>query len=370
VLRADALASALGGTLSPQPGGHALLRVSGVAVDVADRVPFVTIAGDVVPLACAPFVAEGQWYVPLQLAVAVLPRYDSTLAYDAARGELRIAGAAREAVRGADSTAPQAVSSASAAPVGSPANHASDAPHRRRVIVVDAGHGGPDNGMTGPIGGTFEIREKDITLAVAKRLAATLRERGLVVAMTRTTDTLIALADRGRIAYARKADLFISVHVNAANLAWSDPEGARGFETYFLAEAKTEDAKRVEQMENEAVRFETGANAPKGDPLAFIINDMAQNEHLRESSDLAATIQERLATVHPGPSRGVKQANFAVLRTSFMPAVLVEIGFGTNRAEAKYLDDPSQQRRLAAAIADATVEYLDRYQRRVQTASP
>src|SRR5438552_1857528 len=83
-------------------------------------------------------------------------------------------------------------------------------------------------------------------------------------------------------------------------------------------------------MENESVRFETGANAPKGDPLSFIITDMAQNEHLRESGDLAATIQAGLGAVHPGPSRGVQQANFAVLRGSYMPAVLVEIGFGMN----------------------------------------
>jgi len=89
--------------------------------------------------------------------------------------------------------------------------------------------------------------------------------------------------------------------VNAANPGWKDPGASRGFETYFLAEAKTEEARRVEQMENEAVRFETGANAPRGDPLSFIINDMAQNEHLRESSDLATTIQDELGRVHPGP---------------------------------------------------------------------
>jgi N-acetylmuramoyl-L-alanine amidase len=122
-------------------------------------------------------------------------------------------------------------------------------------------------------------------------------------------------------------------------------------------------------MENEAVRFETGANARKGDPLSFIINDMAQNEHLRESNELAGTIQRSLGRVHPGPSRGVKQANFAVLRTSFMPAVLVELGFGTNAAEAGYLTDDAAQRALAEAIANATADYLDRYSRRVGVSS-
>ena len=80
-------------------------------------------------------------------------------------------------------------------------------------------------------------------------------------------------------------------------------------------------------LEGQGVRFETGVNAPRNDPLGFIINDMAQNEHLRESSRLAELIQAGMRSVHPGPNRGVKQAGFRVLVTAFMPAVLVEIGF-------------------------------------------
>jgi N-acetylmuramoyl-L-alanine amidase len=118
-------------------------------------------------------------------------------------------------------------------------------------------------------------------------------------------------------------------------------------------------------MENEAVRFETGAYAPKGDPLSFIINDMAQNEHLRESNDLAETIQQGLKTFHPGPSRGVQQANFAVLRGSYMPAVLVEIGFGTNPDEADYLSNYSNQREIAASIARSVLDYISHYEARV-----
>ena len=162
-------------------------------------------------------------------------------------------------------------------------------------MIVDAGHGGVDNGMTGPIGGGPKIYEKDITLAVAKKLGARLQARGFDVVYTRTTDTLIALDDRGRIANRNGGDLFISIHVNAANLGWTDPEGARGVETYFLSEARTEDARRVERMENAAVRFEqTGPGLDTGDPLSFILSDMQQNEHLRESSELAEIIQHRL----------------------------------------------------------------------------
>ena len=118
-------------------------------------------------------------------------------------------------------------------------------------------------------------------------------------------------------------------------------------------------------MENEVVRFETAAGARKGDPLSFIVTDMLQNEHLRESSELAELVQRRLADAHPGPDRGVKQAGFRVLVTAFMPAVLIEVGFGTNAAEARYLASESGQEQLATAIAAATVEYLGRYERRV-----
>lgn len=236
---------------------------------------------------------------------------------------------------------------------------------RKRRIVVDAGHGGVDPGMSGPLGRGWKIKEKDITLQVSRRLADALRERGLEVVMTRTSDTLIDLHDRGRIANEKAGDLFISIHVNAANPRWKHPASARGFETYFLAEAKTEDAKRVERMENESVRFETDAEASTGDPLSFIINDMAQNEHLRESSELASIIQARLGKVEPGPSRGVKQAGFMVLTTAYMPAVLVEIGYGTNPADATFMKSPTHQRQIANAIADAAVEYLEHYERRL-----
>jgi N-acetylmuramoyl-L-alanine amidase len=92
---------------------------------------------------------------------------------------------------------------------------------------------------------------------------------------------------------------------------------------------------------------------------------MKQNEHLRESSELADLIQEGLSAMHPGPNRGVKQAGFRVLVTAFMPSVLVEIGFGTNRKEAEFLNSSVKQAAIASAIADAAVQYLRRYERRV-----
>lgn len=228
-------------------------------------------------------------------------------------------------------------------------------------VVVDAGHGGVDPGA----GMQGRLKEKDVTLQLSMKVGAALRRRGIQVVYTRTRDTLIARADRGRIANEAEGDVFLSIHVNAANPRWKRPTAARGFETYFLGVAKTEDSRRVEEMEEESGRFETASASSGDDPLDFILTDMLQNEHLRESSDLAEIIQRHLRKIHPGPDRGVKQAGFTVLVSAFMPAVLVEVGFGTNREEAKFLASPQRQEEMAEAIADATREYLQRHERRV-----
>jgi N-acetylmuramoyl-L-alanine amidase len=229
-------------------------------------------------------------------------------------------------------------------------------------VIIDAGHGGRDPGA--PLRNT-SLREKDVALQVALKVGDALKAKGVEVYYTRVKDTLIALHDRGRMANQAKGDLFISIHVNAANPGWRNPDAARGFETYFLAEARTEDARRVEEMENESVRFESDAQVKSNDPLSFILSDMMQNEHLRESSDLADLVQRHMHDAHPGPNRGVKQAGFRVLVSAFMPAILVELGFGTNPEDAAYMVNPSKQRLMARAIADATREYLERHQRRV-----
>ena len=249
----------------------------------------------------------------------------------------------------------------------------------RRKVVVDAGHGGSRPGMQARLPNGSTVDEKDITLGIATKLAAELRKRGVDVVMTRQRDADVCprfanrdcsidveLEERGRIANDAHGDLFLSIHVNAAGPGEPHPRGVRGLETYFLAEAKTEDERRVEAMENGTVRFETARPVAPNNPLAFIINDMAQNEHLRESSELASTIQGGVGVSHPGASRGVKQANFSVLRNAYMPAVLVETGYGSNAKEALWLVSQSGQRELAASIVDATMDYLEKYERRVR----
>ncbi len=362
-LRADVLAEALGGQLVRDGARTARYRlnVGRIGVELETGTALAVIAADTLPLSGTVFRRAATLYVPLGLAADLLPRMGAGVMFDAAKQEIRrfapVAAAKRAAPPVPTTSAPRS-SPAISKPFGSRGA-------RQHVVVVDAGHGGRDNGMSGPIGGGPRVYEKNITLAVSQQLQRALEERGIRVIMTRTTDTLIGLYDRGPIANAAKGDLFVSIHVNAANPRWQNPGGARGFETYFLAEAKTEDERRVAAMENEAVKFETNADVSRDDPLGFIMRDMAQNEHLRESMRLATLIQDGMRTVHPGPNRGVKQAGLAVLVTAFMPAVLVEIGFGTNRAEAGYITDPQRQSELADRLADAIERYLDEYERKV-----
>ena len=375
MLRADALAAMIPIDIRHDSASSYTLEIWGARLRLETGVPMVRAGDDVYPLASAPTMDHGHLMLPLQMISEVFPVAVPNTRWDVAAGRLVVFNAASSAV-----TVPRAIVQNGGEVVRARRPNYDRSPsvddgrlppvptkHYRRTIIVDAGHGGVDNGMTGPLNGSGpKIYEKDITLAVAKRLGAQLSARGVDVVYTRTADTLIALDDRGRIANRASGDLFISIHVNAANPNWKDPGGARGFETYFLSEARTEDARRVEQMENAAVRFEdTPTKIDRDDPLSFILSDMRQNEHLRESSELADIIQQSLGKMHPGPSRGVKQAGFRVLVTAYMPAVLVEIGFGTNAREAAYISSPAKQDALAAAIADAAMKYVDRYEQRV-----
>lgn len=380
-VQAVALAAALGGQVVGGRGASDKYRfeVGTTGIDLEAGSRYAIVAGDTVLLTGRVYKSGTVVFVPLTMAVDLLPRLGAGVLYDADKHELRrfvpvVASSraapsaparAESASQNSSNKSGSSANSSTAATLATGAPSGATAGARKHVVIVDAGHGGPDNGMSGPIGAPQKIYEKNVTLAISKQLARALEQRGVKVVMTRTTDTLIALRDRGRIANQAKGDVFVSVHVNAANPGWNNPGGARGFETYFLAEAKTEDERRVAAMENESIRFETTIDASRDDPLGFIIRDMAQNEHLRESSRLATLIQGGLKEVHPGTNRGVKQAGFAVLVTAFMPAVLVEVGFGSNRSDAAFMTDPKGQEQLASSIADAVVKYLAEYERKV-----
>ncbi len=351
--------------------GAAVVRAAGRQYAFVLGAAYFSVGSRVFGLAEAPYVARDSLFVPLQFLVEWLPRLaGDRYRFDPARSRLEeLPGSPVVVASDASAGRSRAASPVRTAPAAAPAPPPSPPTRRRRlthIVALDPGHGGPDVGMIGPIqhGRTF-LREKDVTLAVARAVADELRRRGVRAVLTRTRDTLIALADRGRIAAEDSASVFVSIHVNAANPHWRDAALARGFETYFLAEARTEDARRVQNMENASVRFETDTTTRAGDPMSFILNDLAQNEHLRESSQLAAIIEDSLKRVHPAEARGVKQAGFVVLATSYMPAVLVEVGYGSNYEEARFLTSASGQRQLARGIAGAIVGYLAEYDRRL-----
>jgi N-acetylmuramoyl-L-alanine amidase len=344
MVEAGPLVRFLGGTLESRDSLRYRLRLSGLDAELMAGLPFFKTGETAWPLSAAPALDAKRLFVPLQLVADLLPRLARDIEYDRARGELR---------------GPAVV------PTATPVRATPPAAPRKRVVVVDAGHGGTDPGMRASLGGGKVAFEKTINLGIAQKLAVALRDKGFEVVMTRTRDTLISLSDRGAIANKAGGHLFLSVHVNASGTSERRPGSTRGFETYFLSEARTEDERRVAAMENEAVRYETDEGGSTVDGLSFLLNDMAQNEHLRESSDLAETIQRHLgARGHPGPDRGVKQAEFVVLIRAFMPAVLIETGYGTNQSEARWLASGAGQSILANAIANAATEYLRNYDRR------
>ena len=225
-----------------------------------------------------------------------------------------------------------------------------------RTVVIDPGHGGVDLGAQGAAG----LLEKDIALLIARKLRATLANSlGLQVFLTRDKDDDISLDERTAIANNYKADLFVSIHANA-----SRARAANGSEVYFLSsQASDEESRRVAQSEGLAAA--PAAPAGSGADLALILWDMAQAEHLEESSLLATRLQEELAAVTGSQGRGVKQAPFRVLVGAAMPAVLVEVAFISNPEEEKLLAQDAFLAKVAAALARGVGRYDQEYARRV-----
>lgn len=218
-----------------------------------------------------------------------------------------------------------------------------------RRVVVDAGHGGKDPGAIGPTG----LKEKTITLKLARLVAEKLKKRlGCKIYLTRNSDKYVGLTQRTAIANSKKADLFISIHVNAAK-----NRKLRGIETYFLNFALDDDAMRVAARENATSRKRIGE-------LKNILNDIMKNTKVNESSRLAGEIQNALVknmrrkygTI---PDLGVKQAPFFVLIGARMPSVLVEVSFISNPVEERRLKSDRYLDRLADGIVNGVVAYAE-----------
>ncbi len=230
--------------------------------------------------------------------------------------------------------------------------------HSVLTIVLDPGHGGKDPGA---VGRKNKTNEKDVNLAVAKKLKALLeKELGVTVLLTRNEDRFVSLQDRTKFANERKADLFVSLHTNSSTASQS-----KGLETYYLSTAKNSDARAVEAIENGVVELYEGGSAAKSkyDDLAFILSDLSQTEHLESSNLMATNVQQNLVAGTRSPDRGVKQANFYVLRGAFMPSILIEMGFISNSEEEQLLANGEYQDRLARTIFEGIKRFKFRYDR-------
>lgn len=219
--------------------------------------------------------------------------------------------------------------------------------HEIKTIIIDAGHGGKDPGGIGYRG----LKEKDIVLGVAEELKKELKRRlrGETIIMTREDDRFIPLEERGRMANEVEPfrnPIFVSVHANV-----SFTPGTSGFESYFLSiDPFGEKARDVAQKENSVLNFEI---KDYNEYIQEILNRIVDIEYRRESMRLAGDIQKHLRGTIGGQSadRGVKSAFFYVLKASKMPAVLVEVGFVTNKNEAINLQTSEYQKKIAKGIA-------------------
>ncbi len=218
------------------------------------------------------------------------------------------------------------------------------------VVVLDPGHGGKDPGAV-----ANGLREKDITLSVARKVRHILeKEYGLRVVMTRDDDRFISLARRSEIAKENRTLVFVSIHCN-----YSRNRKARGPETYFLSTARTSHERAVELLENSVIKYEMEG---RKDDIEYIVSDMLQNAFMKESQKLALSVHRHLARGRS--DRGVRQAGFYVLRKIYAPSILVELGYLSNKKEARLLSSKTYQWELARRIARGISEYLQEYVRR------
>ena len=217
-----------------------------------------------------------------------------------------------------------------------------------RTVVIDAGHGGSENGAKGPQG----TLEKDVTLSVARRLKASLEARlGVRVILTRDRDEAVGLDERAAVANNNKADVFISLHANA-----SVRPSTAGAEVFYLSlEDYGDEAQRVLQEEGAALPVFGGGTRD----IEVILWEMAQARYIEQSAALARAIEGALRARVPMSPRAIQQAPFRVLVGANMPAVLVEMGFISNADQEKQLASDAFQNTLVQALVESLIAFRD-----------
>jgi N-acetylmuramoyl-L-alanine amidase len=225
------------------------------------------------------------------------------------------------------------------------------------VVVIDAGHGGHDPGALG----FAKSKEKELALKTALKLGALIEKNmpDVKVVYTRSDDRFISLAERGRIANRAQGDLFISIHGNAAR-----NRSAFGAEVFFMGTSKTDDALEVMLRENSVVTLEEKTlDVVQMSPEQLLAYELANAGNMASSEKVASYIIDEFIGHAKRPSRGVKQAPFWVLYHASMPAVLVELGFISNKEEEAYLVTAKAQTELAEAMYFAVKRYREQYER-------
>ena len=241
-----------------------------------------------------------------------------------------------------------------AAPPGRRAPVAMRAGMRELVVAIDAGHGGQDPGAVGPTG----KHEKNVTLAVARELARQVDATpGLRAFLVRDSDVFIPLNARAARARQARADIFISIHADAA-----ENRNARGSSVYVLSTkgASSQRARWLADKENAADLIGGVALRQAEGTLANVLLDLAQSGQLKASEEAAEQVLSGLKRIGNNHKPNIERANFAVLRTADMPAMLVETAFISNPDEERRLFQPAFQRQLAAAVLDGVHTYFSR----------
>jgi N-acetylmuramoyl-L-alanine amidase len=224
---------------------------------------------------------------------------------------------------------------------------------RQVVVAVDAGHGGKDQGAHGPAG----TLEKDVTLAVARDLAAQInRQPGMKAVLTRDSDFYIPLKQRYRIARQNNADLFVSIHADSFT-----SDDARGSSVWVLSpRGKTSEAARwLADRENRADLIGGTTLDDKDDSLAKVLLDLQQGWAMQASDVVAGNVLKALARLGPTHRGYVERANFVVLRSPDVPSILVETAFISNPHEERKLRDPAHQKQLAEAVMGGVKNYFE-----------
>lgn len=234
---------------------------------------------------------------------------------------------------------------------------ASTADGGRFTVVLDAGHGGKDPGT---IGSVRSHREKDIAFNITMEAGRMLQRHHpeIRVVYTRSTDTFVELGRRAEIANKAKADLFVSIHVNSL------PKGSKrayGVQSYTLSLKTAETNLEVEKRENSVIALEGEAAKKYNYNMSAesnIMFELMQDHDMKESVAFAQLAQNEMVRTARRRDMGVRQANLAVLRLTYMPSVLLEVGFMSTPAEEQYLVSSAGQRQLASSIYNAIVRYV------------